>query len=75
MRVKHFRSVGVVSWFADFFKKQFDRQLAHPAPGLADCGDRDAALGGEVIVVVAHDQQLIWDRNAEIGGCLNDADR
>ena len=75
MRVKHFRSVGVVSRLADFFKKQFDRQLAHPAPGLADSRNRNAALGGEVVVVVAHDQQLIWHRNPEIGGCLNDADR
>ncbi len=75
MRVKNLRLVGVGGRLADFVKKQFDGQLAHPTPRLTHGGDWDTTFGCEVVVVVADYQQVVWYADPKIGGCLDDSDR
>ena len=58
----------------DLLKEQFDGQLAHPIPRQTHSGHRDAALGGEVVVVIADDHQFIGYPDSEIGRRLDDAD-
>jgi hypothetical protein len=56
----------MASWLTNFGKEQFDSQLTHPATWLAHRGDRDAALGREVVVVITHHHKVIWNRDPEI---------
>ena len=51
----------------DFLEEQLDGQLTHPIPRQTDTGHGDAALRGEVIVVVADDHQLIGYPDAKLG--------
>jgi hypothetical protein len=74
VRVQHHSAVHVAIVLANFGKEQFDSQLTHPASGLAHSGDRNAAFRCEVIVVVAHYQQVVWYADTQIGGCLDYSD-
>ena len=74
MRIQHDRSVHVVRALADLLEEQFDGQLTHPIPRQTHRGHRDAALRGEVVVVVADDDQIIGYSDSEIRRRLDDAD-
>ena len=74
MRIQHDRSVYVVSALVDLLEEQLDGQLTHPIPRQTHGGHGDAALGGEVIVVVADDDQIIGYPDSEIGRRLDHAD-
>ena len=74
MRIQHDRSVHVARALVDLLEEQFDGQLTHPIPRQTHRGHRDAALRGEVIVVVADDHQIIGYPDSEIGRRLDNAD-
>ena len=74
MRIQHDRSVHVAGALVDLLEEQFDGQLTHPIPRQTHSGHRDAALRGEVIVVVADDDQIIGYPDSEIGRRLDNAD-
>ena len=71
--IQHDRPVRVASALADLVEEQLDGQLTHSIPGKAHRGHRNAALRGEVIVVVADDYQFIGYPNSEIGRRLDNA--
>jgi hypothetical protein len=58
----------------DLLEEQFDGQLTHPIPRQMHGGHRDAALRGEVIVVVADDNQFIGYPDFEVCRRLDYAD-
>ena len=58
----------------NLLEEQFDGQLTHPIPRQTHGGHGNTALGGEVIVVVADDNQVIGYPDSELGGRLDNAD-
>ena len=74
MGIQRDRSVYVARAVVDLLEQQFDAQLTHPIPRQTHRRHRDAALRGEVIVVVADDHHFIGHPNSEIGRRLDNAD-
>jgi hypothetical protein len=74
VRIQHDRSVHVAGALVDLLEEQFDGQLTHPIARQTHSRHRDAALRGEVIVVVAYDHQIIGYPDSEIGCRLYNAD-
>jgi hypothetical protein len=74
VRIQHARSVHVARALVDLFEEQFNGQLTHPIPRQTHSGHWDAALRGEVVVVVADDYQFIGYPDSEIGRRLDNAD-
>ena len=74
MGIQHHGAVCVVSGIVNLLEKQFDSQLTHPIPRQTHGGHGNTAFGGEVIVVVANDNQVIGYPDAEPGCGLNHSD-
>jgi hypothetical protein len=66
--------VHVARSLVDLLEEQFDGKLTHPIPRETHGRHRDAALGREVIVVVADNRQFIGYPDSELGRRLDNAD-
>ena len=74
-RLDHDAAVAVVGRVVDLLEQELGGDLAHPYAGVADGRDRDNAVGGEVVVVVADDGDLVGYRDAQVDRSADDADR